>query len=114
MAVVVTGIIRPSARSSWIRTSDCRNSTPACLLDAKMISVSDDGHVHYARNGSVRLAYRIWGEKEPTVVWVPGWISNVDAFDMQGPEGLYPSFPDHLARQTRLVAWDKRGTGLSD
>jgi pimeloyl-ACP methyl ester carboxylesterase len=73
-----------------------------------------DGHVQYARNGSVRLAYRIWGDKDPTLVWVPGWISNVDAWDIPGPVGFMASFPDHLARRTRLVAWDKRGTGLSD
>ena len=73
-----------------------------------------DGHVHYARNGSVRLAYRIWGDKEPTLVWVPGWISNVDMWDYPGLDGFYASFPDHLARQTRLSACDKRGTGLSD
>jgi pimeloyl-ACP methyl ester carboxylesterase/class 3 adenylate cyclase len=78
-----------------------------------MISVSD-GQVHYARNGSVRLAYRIWGDKDPTLVWVPGWISNVDMWDYPGLDGFYASFPDHLARQTRLIAWDKRGTGLSD
>ena len=70
--------------------------------------------MQYARNGSVRLAYRIWGDKDPTLVWVPGWISNVDAWDIPGPVGFMASFPDHLARRTRLIAWDKRGTGLSD
>jgi pimeloyl-ACP methyl ester carboxylesterase len=75
-----------------------------------MIPMSD-GHVHYARNGSVRLAYRIWGDNDPTLVWIPGWISNVDMYDT---EGLHTSFPDHLGRQTRLIAFDKRGTGLSD
>jgi pimeloyl-ACP methyl ester carboxylesterase len=78
-----------------------------------MISVSD-GPVHYARNGSVRLAYRIWGDKDPTLIWIPGWISNCDGWDNPGLEGLYASFPEHLARQTRLIAWDKRGTGVSD
>ncbi|MGV0834924.1 adenylate/guanylate cyclase domain-containing protein [Mycolicibacterium thermoresistibile] len=70
------------------------------------------GGVHYARNGSVRLAYRIWGDGEPTLVWVPGWISNVDMWDVA--DNPFASFPDRLARRTRLVLWDKRGTGLSD
>ena len=70
------------------------------------------GRVHYARNGSVRLAYRIWGDGDPTLVWVPGWISHVDAWDE--PDSPLPSLPESLARQTRLIAWDKRGTGLSD
>jgi pimeloyl-ACP methyl ester carboxylesterase len=68
--------------------------------------------VRYARNGSVRLAYRIWGDGDPTVVWVPGWISNVDAWDLQ--DSPFANFPERLGQQTRLVAWDKRGTGLSD
>jgi pimeloyl-ACP methyl ester carboxylesterase/class 3 adenylate cyclase len=73
------------------------------------------GPVHYARNGSVRLAYRIWGDGDPTLVWVPGWISNVDSWDLpEGPTLSMSTFPEQLSRQTRLVAWDKRGTGLSD
>jgi pimeloyl-ACP methyl ester carboxylesterase len=71
-----------------------------------------DGRVHYARNGSVRLAYRIWGDKDPTLVWVPGWVSNVDLWDL--PETPFAPFVEQLAQQTRLIAWDKRGTGLSD
>jgi len=86
---------------------------PVGYLDARLIFV-DDGHVHYARNGSVRLAYRIWGDKDPTLVWVPGWISNVDGWDVPGIPTGFHAFPEHLARQTRLIAWDKRGTGLSD
>ena len=39
-----------------------------------------DGGVHYARNGSVRLAYRVLGEGDTTLVWIPGWISNVDVW----------------------------------
>jgi len=38
--------------------------------------------VRYARNGEVRLAYRVFGESGPTVIWVPGWVvGNVDTID---------------------------------
>ena len=40
-----------------------------------------DGGVRYARNGSVRLAYRVFGEGDTTLVWIPGWISNADILD---------------------------------
>jgi hypothetical protein len=41
-----------------------------------------DGRVHYARNGDVRLAYRVFGDTGPLIVWVPGWVvSNVDTYD---------------------------------
>jgi len=71
-----------------------------------------NGRVRYARNGDVRLAYRVFGEGEVTLVWVPGWVSNVDLCD----DATTPFAPlvAHLARETRLVVWDKRGTGLSD
>jgi hypothetical protein len=34
--------------------------------------------VSYARNEKVRLAYRIFGDGDITLIWVPGWVSNVD------------------------------------
>lgn len=71
-----------------------------------------DGGVHYARNGSVRLAYRVLGEGDTTLVWIPGWFSNVDA--LTDPAMPFLPFLEGLTRNTRLVAWDKRGTGLSD
>jgi hypothetical protein len=40
--------------------------------------------VRYARNGSVRLAYREFGDGDTTPVWNPGWFSNVDLADEPG------------------------------
>jgi pimeloyl-ACP methyl ester carboxylesterase len=71
-----------------------------------------DGRVHHARNGDVRLAYRVFGEGDPTVVWVPGWVSNVDLYD--DPAMPFAPTIERLAEGTRLIVWDKRGTGLSD
>ena len=72
----------------------------------------NDSGVHYARNGSVRLAYRVLGDGDTTLVWIPGWVSNVDLWN--DPSLPFVSFVEGLARATRLVMWDKRGTGLSD
>ena len=72
-----------------------------------------DSRVHYAKNGDIRLAYRVWGDGEPTVVWIPGWISNVDLWDDPGAAPFAP-LVELLGERTRVVAWDKRGTGLSD
>lgn len=71
-----------------------------------------DGRVRYARNGGVHLAYRVLGDGEIPLVVVPGWVSNVDLYD----DPAYPFAPlvERLARETRLILWDKRGTGLSD
>jgi hypothetical protein len=53
--------------------------------------MSDD-RVHYARNRDIHLAYRIFGESGPTVIWVPGWVvSNVDTIDDPGVRTHTPS-----------------------
>lgn len=71
-----------------------------------------DSRVHYARNGSVRLAYREFGEGDPAIVWNPGWFSNVEMYD--DPETPFTAVGQQLAAATRVIVWDKRGTGLSD
>jgi len=68
--------------------------------------------VRYVRNGDVRLAYRVYGDGETTLVWVPTIFSSIDRSDD-------PSFPwgiavERLSREVRVVVWDGRGTGLSD
>jgi hypothetical protein len=74
--------------------------------------VVSDGRVRYARNRDVHLAYRVLGDGDISLVLVPGYISNVDLYD----DPAYPFAPlvEQLAQQTRLIMWDKRGTGLSD
>jgi pimeloyl-ACP methyl ester carboxylesterase len=76
-----------------------------------MVVVSEAG-VRYARNGDVHLAYRVLGDGDIPLVIVPGWVSNADLWD----DPSYPWAPVFaaLTEQTRLVMWDKRGTGLSD
>jgi class 3 adenylate cyclase/pimeloyl-ACP methyl ester carboxylesterase len=70
------------------------------------------GRVRYARNGDIRLAYRVMGEGDIPVVMVPGWVSNVDLYD--DPTSLMAGVTERMVRHLRLVVWDKRGTGLSD
>lgn len=70
------------------------------------------GPVQYARNGSVRIAYRVIGDGDVPLVFVPGWISNVGDYD-EPTSGWY-GFAEHVSSSTRFVVYDKRGTGLSD
>ncbi len=65
----------------------------------------------YTRSGRVHIAYQVIGRKAPDLVLVPGWVSNIDAF------WDHPSmvrFLNRLASFSRLMLFDKRGTGLSD
>lgn len=71
-----------------------------------------DTRVRYARNGSVRLAFREFGEGDTTLVWSPGWFSNLDTYD--DPSTPVAPVTEQFAQATRLIVWDKRGTGLSD
>jgi class 3 adenylate cyclase len=73
----------------------------------------NDSRVHYARNGDVRLAYRMFGDSGPVSVWAPGWVvNNVDTIDEPGSP--YAHLVGTLSRSMRFVLWDRRGTGLSD
>ncbi len=65
----------------------------------------------YARSGEVNIAYQVVGDGPFDLIWVPGWISNVEA-SWEIPE--YAHFLDRLASFSRLILFDKRGTGLSD
>jgi hypothetical protein len=55
----------------------------------------NDGRVRYARNGTVRLAYRVFGDAENTVVWTPGAARNVESFDE--PASPFTTLAKHLA-----------------
>jgi class 3 adenylate cyclase/pimeloyl-ACP methyl ester carboxylesterase len=67
--------------------------------------------IRYTRSGDVALAYQVTGEGPMDLVFVPGWISNIElAWEL--PE--FARFLGRLASFARLIWFDKRGTGLSD
>lgn len=72
-----------------------------------------DNRVRYARNGDVRLAYRVFGSSGPVVIWTPGWVVN-DVDNIDEPASPYARLVNRCAESMRLVIWDRRGTGLSD
>jgi pimeloyl-ACP methyl ester carboxylesterase len=65
----------------------------------------------YARSGDVNIAYQVVGEGPRDLVLVPGWVSNVELF---WEEPTVARFLERLTSFTRLILFDKRGTGLSD
>jgi pimeloyl-ACP methyl ester carboxylesterase len=64
----------------------------------------------YARSGDVHVAYQVFGQG-PDVVFLPGWVSHVEACWDFPP---LARFLDRLASFCRVVHIDRRGTGLSD
>jgi pimeloyl-ACP methyl ester carboxylesterase len=66
---------------------------------------------HYAKSGKLNIAYQVVGDGPIDLVVVPGWISNIEIF-WEDPH--VARFFEKLATFTRLILFDKRGTGLSD
>jgi class 3 adenylate cyclase len=67
--------------------------------------------VRYARNGDVNIAYQVVGHGPLDLVLVPGFISHLE-YDWE--ESRHARFLERLAAFSRLIRFDKRGTGLSD
>ncbi len=67
--------------------------------------------VRYARSGEVHIAYQVLGEGDVDLVFVMGWLTNLETYwELPG----YRRFMQRLAGFTRLILFDKRGMGLSD
>jgi pimeloyl-ACP methyl ester carboxylesterase/DNA-binding CsgD family transcriptional regulator len=65
----------------------------------------------YAKSGDVSIAYQVIGSGSQDLVLVMGWATNLDLF---WQEPSFARFLKRLASFSRLILFDKRGTGLSD
>ncbi len=65
----------------------------------------------YAKSGNVHVAYQVFGEGPLDLVFVPGFISNIENY---WEEPSFARWLLGLARFARVIAFDKRGTGMSD
>jgi pimeloyl-ACP methyl ester carboxylesterase len=65
----------------------------------------------YAKSGDVRIAYQIFGRGGFDLVYVPGFISNVELY-WEHP--ILAHFLARLGSFSRVIIFDKRGTGFSD
>ena len=65
----------------------------------------------YTKSGDVNIAYQTVGEGPLDLIYVPGWVSNIDLlWEKPKPARLL----ERLASFSRLILFDKRGTGMSD
>jgi pimeloyl-ACP methyl ester carboxylesterase len=65
----------------------------------------------YAKSGDTNIAYQVIGDQPRDLILVPGWMSNIEVF-WEDPAAA--RFLRRLASFSRLILFDKRGTGLSD
>src|SRR3954453_18464150 len=66
--------------------------------------------VRYAWNGEVSLAYEVTGDGDADLVLLTCAPNNLD---IQHEHPRLAAYLDRLARRRRLIATDRRGTGLS-
>ena len=59
----------------------------------------------------MNIAYQVLGDGPVDLVYSIGWMSNIDII---WEEPSYADFLQRLASFSRLIVFDKRGTGLSD
>src|SRR5262245_27375807 len=110
-------IISPSTPpSSSAATSRCEISAPygdrypgrGCR---DMLSGVTDVETRYAKSGDLYIAYHTVGEGTLDLVIVPGFVWHLE-HQWEWPE--YAAMLRRLASFSRLILFDKRGTGLSD
>ena len=65
----------------------------------------------YARCGDISIAYQVVGDGPTDLLYAQGWLTNIE-FAWESPE--YARFLTGLSRFSRLIFFDKRGTGMSD
>src|SRR5947199_10271332 len=65
----------------------------------------------YTRSGDIHIAYQVVGDGPFDLLYVPGWVSHVE---LAWAEPTQASYLERLASFSRLILFDKRGTGLSD
>jgi pimeloyl-ACP methyl ester carboxylesterase/DNA-binding winged helix-turn-helix (wHTH) protein len=82
-----------------------RSAAPRLVLSAQT------PETHYVQNGDANIAYQVVGDGDLDVVFVMGWVSHLEYF---WAEPHFAAFLNRLASFSRLILFDKRGTGLSD
>jgi pimeloyl-ACP methyl ester carboxylesterase/class 3 adenylate cyclase len=70
-----------------------------------------DGRTHYAKSGELNIAYQVLGDGPIDLVFSPGYMSHLEQ-NQWLPS--YAEFLHRMASFSRLIVFDRRGTGLSD
>jgi class 3 adenylate cyclase len=65
----------------------------------------------YALSGDLHIAYQVVGDGPIDLVYVPSWISQVEHY---WDEPVVARYFNRLASFSRLIMFDRRGSGLSD
>ena len=78
------------------------------MLETSRVEAPD---IRYTQSGDVSIAYAINGEGPIDVVFVHGYMSNLE---VEWEDPGHVAFFTKLASAGRLIRFDRRGSGLSD
>ncbi len=70
-----------------------------------------DRETRYAKSGRLSIAYQVVGEGAHDLILVPGFVSHVE---VAWEQPRLAHFLSRLASFSRLIIFDKRGSGMSD
>ena len=71
----------------------------------------DVPETRYARSGDLQIAYQVVGEGPLDVVLIPSYLSNIELY-WELPSSA--RFFERLASFSRLILFERRGSGMSD
>src|SRR5438067_4658967 len=105
-----TRLINLPARGDALQTEILRDTAPE---HTPSTSVTADlrPETRYAKSGDINIAYQVIGDGPVDLVYVPGWVTHLE-YGWEEPS--LARFYRRLASFSRLILFDKRGTGLSD
>src|SRR5262249_21187626 len=75
------------------------------------VTMAEAPETRYTKSGDTHIAYQVIGNGPLDVVWVPGFVSHVE-HQWQNPR--FAHMLQRLASFSRLIMFDKPGTGMSD
>jgi pimeloyl-ACP methyl ester carboxylesterase/DNA-binding SARP family transcriptional activator len=104
--------VDPTAATNELLVAILRDSDPESLVPRSSAQSGSPGFaVRYADGRTARIAYQVVGDGPVDLVFAPSFVTNLGA---SWSDPTYSAFLHRLAEFTRLIVFDKRGTGLSD
>jgi pimeloyl-ACP methyl ester carboxylesterase/DNA-binding winged helix-turn-helix (wHTH) protein len=83
---------------------------PAPIV-APSSTIGAEAPIRYTRSDDLNIAYQVTGEGDVDLVLVAGFVSHLM---LDWTEPRHAHFLERLGRFSRLIRFDKRGTGMSD
>src|SRR5258708_7537544 len=112
---VPTAILTKPSTSFSEQTNSAETSVladPTSKRTARSRTTSDlKPETKYAKSGDINIAYQVIGSGPIDLIYVPGWVTHLE-YGWEEPS--LARFYRRLASFSRLILFDKRGTGLSD